>query len=160
MNRFLAFAGAVALTLSQPALTLAAPPAGPMAPMRAAPSIFGPPAPARPAPPLHFPAPTLPRSNVIKTTPLAIPIRFPWRTWGWNQPFIVYPSSCYWGSGFGGPSGMLPTPTLSLGSTTGDQFGDQFNPLYPSYNFGSVNFAVQPYGLQPTLCGSPNFVTF
>jgi hypothetical protein len=160
MNRFLAFAGAVALTLSQPALTLAAPPAGQIAPMRVAPPISGSLPAARPAPALHFPAPTLPRSDATKTTPLAIPNLITWRNWGWNQPFIVYPLSCYAGSGFWGPWGMLPSPTLSLGSTIGDQLGNPFSDSYPSYNVGSVNLAVQPYGLQPTLCGSPNLVTF
>jgi hypothetical protein len=155
MNRFLAFAGAVALTLGQPALTLAAPPAAPV--YRGASPIYRPSAPARPAPPLHFPAPTLPRSAVTTTIPLAIPNRYVWRNWGWNQGLIVYPLACYGSSGFWGPWGLLSTPTPSLGSTIGDQFGEVYS---APYNVGSVNLAVQPYGLQPALCGSPNLVPF
>lgn len=185
MTRFLAFAGAVALTLAQPVVSPAQPPPRAGAPMfvpvyNAAPPIYHP-APAQPVTPNR--RSTQDRSSFkvpfdlnvgpgLLHQPALEPTlqTYRWRGWGSSPAFLWFPTPCS-SNGFGPLWGMPATPTDALAPpnvTIGSLVDDQSHGIlssYPSYDAaitsgdaGITSGPVLQYGLQPTRCGAPGFV--
>jgi hypothetical protein len=147
VTRFLAFVGAVALSVTPPAISLAepAPPAAMPMPMPvfAAPFPVSHPAPARaPVRPAAQPNRsaaqsrgdfTVPFDVNVRPRPLpetlgdpalkaaqeSIPYRYNWQGWegGWNPGLFLSPVPCPASTGFWGPLGTLTTPSDALAST-------------------------------------------
>lgn len=161
MSRLLLFVGAIALSLTQPARSLAAPPAVPMPVSRAPLSAYHPATagqPNRPATqsrgglavPLHLgvrpkPLPQTPARPALEATPKLLPYRYAWQPWGWgwNPGFLSSQVPCFANSSFWGPWGMLATPTdtsampgVTLGSLV-DAQSRNFLTSYPSYGQAS-----------------------
>ena len=178
MSRLLLFAGAIALSLTLPARSLAAPPAVPMPVSRAPLSAYHPaPAPAQPnrpatqsrgslSVPLHLdvrprPLPQTPGRPALEATPKLLPYRYSWQPWGWgwSPGFLSSQVPCFANNSFWGPWGMLATPTdtsampgVTLGSLV-DAQSRNFLTSYPSYGQATSGPAFQ-YGFQSALCGS------
>jgi hypothetical protein len=174
--RFLAFAGAVALALSQPAVAFAepAPPGGMAMPMPAAPMpIYAPVFRAAPMPVYH-PAPRpAPAARPVMSSPDLFkvpfdvkahpapalqpnPLLIPRRQLNgffWPTNFVNTP--CYSGTGFWGPWGMLATPTVSLGSDTYTA-SQQVDPSYGE-EIGTLGGVYQQYAPAQPFC-SPGFI--
>ncbi len=158
MNRLLLFAGAIALSLMQPAQSFAAPPPAPM-PVHHAPLPVYHPAPA-PAQPNHTttqgrdsftlplelnvrpkPLPQTPGRPALEPTPKLLPYRNSWQPfgWGWSPGFLSSQFPCFANGSSWGPWGLLATPTntsampdVTLGSLV-DAQSRNFLTSYPSY---------------------------
>jgi hypothetical protein len=155
VSRLLLFAGAIALSLTQPARSLAAPPAMPMPVYRAPLSAYHP-APGQPnrpatqsrggfAAPLHLdvrpkPLPQTPARPALEATPKLLPYRYSWQPWGWGwNPGFLSSQPCFANSSFWGQGSMLATPTdtsampgVTLGSLV-DAQSRNFLTSYPAY---------------------------
>jgi hypothetical protein len=176
--RFLAFAGAVALALSLPAVAFAepAPPGAIAMPMPAAPMpIYGGPAFHEAPMPVYHPAPRpAPAARpvmqspdlfkvpfdvkarptpALQPDPLLIP-RHQFQGFFWPTNFVNTP--CYSGTGFWGPWGMLATPTFSLGSDTYTA-SQQVNPAY-GVDIGTLGGVYQQYAPSQQPFCSPGFI--
>jgi hypothetical protein len=158
VSRFLVFAGAVALSLTQPALSLANPPPAMPLPVFHAPlPVYHPVAPA-PARASHAAARSggdfrVPFEGNVRpqpTTPLLLPPhRYSWFGWtpGWSQGFFAPQFPCFGSNSFWGPLDMLAasggtsatpadtiaTPGITLGSLV-DAQSRNFLTTYPSYS--------------------------
>jgi hypothetical protein len=190
VTRYLAFAGVVALTLLQPAVTLAAPPGG-MAVYRPAPP---------PPPPIAAssrdrsrqdgfrvpfdvnvqakPLPESRQSPLIKWSPDMgwgpAAYRRPWLAapnlgYLWYQP-ASYQAACYLNNAFARPSASSTAPQdVTIGSLV-DKNSENLFSLAPSHTSGltssdnSAATASSPPGLQyefqATPCGSANVINF
>lgn len=173
MNRYLAFAGAVALALSQPAILLAepAPPGAIAMPMPAAAfhpvamPVYRPaPRPAMPARPIMahpdvFKVPTdfkplraTIAQPALQPNPLLLPNRLHyWPGFFWPTNF-VYPGSCFAAAnGSWGPWGMLATPNFSLTSNA-YAAAQQIDPQY-GVDIGTLGGVYQGYAPAQSFCG-------
>jgi hypothetical protein len=150
VNRLLIFAGALALNVTQPALSFAHPP----------PAV--PPMPTSvnraPLPDYTVPRPARPMGHpVLEPIPKFSPYPYSWPQWGWTPGFLS-PLSCLANSGLWGP-GALATPgdgsgmpDVTLGSLV-DAQSRNFLTTSPSYGqfYGQTSLQL---GFQPFGCGS------
>jgi hypothetical protein len=178
VSRFPIFAGTLALSLTQPAVSLAQPPPAPPPPVYRAPMPSDHHAPSsayhaafpayRPLPPSSL---EIPRLRPAPEPSLKfLPYRYPWQQsgWGWSPAFLSSQLPCFGGSSFWGPWGLAnqsdsyAMPDVTLGSLVDGQ-SRNFLTTYPSYGQALTDSSAAAassgptlqYGFQQVGCGSP-----